>query len=206
LPARILYGWADLYSSQLKSGEDYHALQPTYAIWLLGQTLLPDIPGYAHAFRMRDEQGRIFWEHGGIWLLELSKFHVDGVKTEEQRWLKFFNEAERLDDKALPLWMQTGEMQQAMNTLRAFSEKERAYHAYQARQNYLRIQHGNQRRMEELQSGMKQALAAQEQECAAKEQALAAKEQALAAKEQERAGKMEALAEVERLKKLLDGR
>jgi len=204
LPARILYGWADLYSTQLKSGEDYAALQPTYAIWLLGQTLLHDIPGYAHAFRMRDEQGRNFWDHGGIWLLELSKFHADGVKTEEQRWLKFFNEAERLDDKALPTWMQTGEMQQAMNTLKAFSEKERAYHAYQARQNYLRIQHGNQRRLEELQTGMEQALAAKEQERAAKEQECTAKEQALAAKEQERMAKMEALAEVERLKNLLD--
>ena len=185
LPARILYGWADLYSTQLQSGEDYGALQPTYAIWLLGQTLLHDIPGYAHAFQMRDEQGRIFRGHGGIWLLELSKFHADGVKTEEQRWLKFFNEAEHLDDRALPAWMQTGEMQQAMNTLRAFSEKERAYHAYQARQNYLRIQHGNQQRLEELQGEV---------------------EQALAAKEQERVAKMEALAEVERLKNLLDGR
>jgi len=72
-----------------------------------------------------------------------------------------------------------------MNTLRAFSEKERAYHAYQTRQNYLRIQHGNQQRLEELQSEV---------------------EQALAAKEQERMAKMETLAEVERLKKLLDGR
>jgi hypothetical protein len=53
-------------------------------------------------------------------------------------------------------------MQQAMNTPRALSEKERAYHAYQARQNYLRIQHGNQQRLEELQREV-------EQECAAKE-------------------------------------
>ena len=31
-------------------------------------------------------------------------------------------------------------MRQAMNTLKLFSEKERDYHAYQARQNYLREQ------------------------------------------------------------------
>jgi hypothetical protein len=30
--------------------------------------------------------------------------------------------------------MQTTEMRQAMNTLKTFSEKERAYHRYQARQ------------------------------------------------------------------------
>ena len=36
--------------------------------------------------------------------------------------------------------MNTTEMRQAMNTLKLFSEKERDYHAYQARQNYLREQ------------------------------------------------------------------
>ena len=33
-------------------------------------------------------------------------------------------------------WMDTEEMRQAMNTLKVFSEKTRAYHQYQARQNY----------------------------------------------------------------------
>lgn len=37
LPARILYGWADLYSAQLQDGEGYDQLHPTYAIWLLGE-------------------------------------------------------------------------------------------------------------------------------------------------------------------------
>jgi hypothetical protein len=36
--------------------------------------------------------------------------------------------------------MYTAVMRQAMNTLKTFSEKERAYHRYQARQNYLRQQ------------------------------------------------------------------
>ncbi|MBK1653649.1 hypothetical protein CKO29_02880 [Allochromatium vinosum] len=44
LPARILYTWADLYSAQLHSGEDYGQLKPTYAIWLLGEDLLPERP------------------------------------------------------------------------------------------------------------------------------------------------------------------
>jgi len=115
--------------------------------------------------------------------------------------------------------MQTGEMKQAMSTLKAFSEKERAYHAYQARQDYRRVQRGNQRHLEELQGEMERARAAREealvakeqervakeQERAAKEQALVAKEQERAAKEQERAAKMKALAEVDRLKKLLEG-
>jgi hypothetical protein len=42
--------------------------------------------------------------------------------------------------------MQTDEMRQAMSTLKAFSEKDRAYHA---RQNYLQEQRNIQRHLEE---------------------------------------------------------
>jgi len=83
LPARILYGWADLYSAQIKEGESFRKLRPTYAIWLLGQILLADDPDYAHEFRLRDQHGRVFLDHGGIWLLELSKFAADTVETEQ---------------------------------------------------------------------------------------------------------------------------
>ena len=186
LPARILYGWADLYSAQIKEGESYRKLRPTYAIWLLGQILLADDPDYAHEFRLRDQHGRVFLDHGGIWLLELSKFAADAVETEQQRWLKFFTEAERLDADALPAWMQTHEMRRAMNTLKAFSEKE---HAYQARQDYLREQQSIQLEFDDLRAEVEQAQADAEQE--------------RAAKEQERAAKDEALAENERLKRLL---
>jgi predicted transposase/invertase (TIGR01784 family) len=182
LPARILYGWADLYSAQLREGQDHGTLRPTYGIWLLGEALLRGVSGYAHSFRLRDDEGRLLLDHGGIWLLELSKFHRDVVETEQQRWLKFFNEAEALDEAALPSWMQTEQMRQAMSTLKAFSEKEQAYHAYQARQNYLREQRNIQRHLHELEAEIEE------------------KKKAL---EQERAAKQEALAEVERLKRLL---
>ncbi len=229
LLARILYGWADLYSDQLKDGQDYGELKPTYSIWLLGETLLRDVLGYAHRFRMRDEQGRGLLDHGGIYLLELGKFarsqaHTDDVANEMERWLRFFTEAERLDENALPLWMQTEEMQQAMSVLMAFSEKERAYHAYQARQNFLRQQRSIQRQIAELSAAAEQARAQLECERTEKAQARAAEEQARAAAEQARTAEERArwekeqahaqteaalqreaaaLAEVERLKRLL---
>ncbi|NVZ07650.1 Rpn family recombination-promoting nuclease/putative transposase [Allochromatium humboldtianum] len=219
LLARILYTWADLYSSQLQSGQDYSTLKPTYAIWLLGEDLLPKRPEYAHDFRLRDTLGRPLLDHGGIWLLELNKFHTNIVYTEQQRWLKFFAEGEHLDPEALPAWMHTNEMRQAMSTLQAFSDKDRAYHAYQARQNYLREQRGIQRHLEELQTETEQQRAALEQQRAAleqvraekeqaqarEEQAQAEKEQAQAREEQERAAKEAALAELARLKAQLNG-
>ena len=57
-----------------------------------------------------------------------------------QVWLKFFKEGECLNDVALPDWMSTQEMKQAMHTLSTFSEKDREYFQYQARQEYIRVQ------------------------------------------------------------------
>jgi predicted transposase/invertase (TIGR01784 family) len=179
LPARILYGWADLYSAQLASGEDYLELKPTYAIWLLGETLLPNVPGYAHRYRFCDAMGRALIDHGCIAVFELPKFAAVEVQTEEERWLKFFVEGEHLDPDNLPEWMNTPEMRQAMSTTQGFSEKERAYHAYQARQNYLRQQKTIQRHIDALTAQI---------------------ERERAEKEQERAEKQTALAEIERLK------
>jgi len=179
LPARMLYGWADLYSGQLKDGGSYGELKATYGIWLLGQRLWSDRKEALHRFQMRDEQGRSLVGHGGVWLVELSKWTVDTVETEQQRWLKFFAEGERLDDKHLPTWMETDEMQQAMNTLKTFSEKTRAYYRYQARQNYLRQQRSIQNHLEALRTDAERARAAEEQARADKEAALADKEAAL---------------------------
>jgi len=173
---------------------------------------------------MRDDQGRTLIDHGGIRLLELGKFAAgpgqsERVDTELTRWLKFFTEGERLVEDALPEWMHTEEMRQAMSTLKGFSEKEREYHAYQARQNDLRQQSSIERRLDELeaaairaQAEKEQARAAEEQARAAEEQSRAAEEQSRAAEEQARAGENAALqreaaarTEIERLKRLLKG-
>ena len=206
LPARIFYTWADLYSQQLHSGQDYGQLRPTYAIWILAQDLLRDDPAHAHRYRLCDERGRRLIEHGGIWLMELSKFVAEAVETEEQRWLKFFIEGERLDDANLPDWMQTAEMRQAMSTLKAFSEKDRAYHVYQARQNYLRQQRSIQRVLEEERAAREAERRAKEAERQAKEAALREVEAERQAKDVERQAKEAAQAEVERLKALLRDR
>jgi hypothetical protein len=55
------------------SGGDDLALKPTFAIRLLAETLLPDVPGHAHRYRFCDADGRALIEHGGIALFELPK-------------------------------------------------------------------------------------------------------------------------------------
>ena len=197
LPGRIAYGWAELYRSQLKKGDGYDQLKPAYSIWLLGEALWPQRDEARHRFRLRDERGRDLVDHGGIWLVELSKCVVEEVHTEQERWLKFFVEGERLDEAHLPAWMQTEEMKQAMSTLQGFSEQERAYHRYQARQDYLRQQKSIENRMRAVLAEAEQARAEREQARAEREQARAEKEQARAEKEQARAAEEQARAEKE---------
>jgi len=189
LPARILYTWADIYSQQLHSGNDYGLLRPTYAIWLLAENLIPKDSNYAHIYQMRDARGRTLLAHGGIWLLELEKFAAQRIKNERQRWLQFFKVGGQIDDTVLPDWMSTLEMRQAMSTLRQFSEKERNYHEYQARMNYLRQQRTIERDLEDMRKETLQAR--QEKEAAVQREAQAMRE------------KEAAFAEIERLKALL---
>ncbi|MGH8556848.1 MAG: PD-(D/E)XK nuclease family transposase, partial [Methylococcales bacterium] len=181
--------WADMYSQQLQSGQDYRLLKPTYSIWLLAENLIPD-EDYAHNYKLRDDKDRILIDHGGIWLLELAKFDAEAIATDQQRWLMFFKTGDQLDDANLPEWMNTEDMRKAMSTLKQFSEKERDYHAYQARQNYLREQRTIQGELEEL--GQKLA-----QERLEKIAALAEKQASL---QREEAARLE----IERLKALLD--
>lgn len=204
LPARILYTWTDIYSQQLESGDYYDRLKPAYAIWLLAANLIKEDDDYTHVFKFRDARGRTLVDHGGVWLLELDKFNVQQVETEQQRWLRFFKDGERLDDAALPDWMTTAEMRQAMGTLRRFSEKDKDYHAYQARQNFLREQ---QTILNELEAE-RQAKEAERQakiDAMQRERATLERER-VAQQEKQKAlqEKQAALAEIERLKALLE--
>ena len=94
-------------------------------------------------------------------------------------------------------------MRQALKTLRQFSEKERNYHLYQARQNYLRQQITIQK---ELEAAVREKAAAQQREAAALQEKDAAQQREAAALQEKDAAQQReaaALAEIERLKALL---
>ena len=196
LPARMLYTWADVYSQQLQSGDKYHELNPTYSIWLLGENAIKHDDQYIHRYKFRDEAGVPLIEHGGIWLFELEKFNAQVIDNEQTRWLRFFKEGKQLNDLNLPDWMNTQEMKQAMNTLCQFSEKERNYFAYQARQDFLRQQGTILFEKDEALVQRDVALE-REQIALAEHDAVALRAQEIALREQQ------ALAEIEKLKALL---
>jgi hypothetical protein len=129
-----------------------------------------------------------------------SKLQITEVHSEQDRWLKFFIEGEQLSQaRHLPKWMHTQEMQQAMHTIKQFSDKQKAYLAYQARQNYLRQERTQQHYLEEYQRQAEYERVEKERERAGKERALAAMEQAQAAMEHERAEKEQERAKQQRL-------
>ena len=190
LPARMVYTWGDIYCKQLKSGDDFASLKPTYSIWLMGKKAIKDDANYVHVYKLRDETGKTLVDHGGIWLLELEKFSAAQIENEQERWLRFFKEGNSLnDDNELPEWMNTHEMRQAMGTLRQFSEKEKDYFAYQARQNYIRQQASIY--------GELDAMCLERDAMAAERDTVTAERDALALREQQ------AMAEIEHLKALL---
>ena len=94
-------------------------------------------------------------------------------------------------------------MKQAMNTLRQFSEKDKNYFAYQARQNYLRQQMTVYGELDAVKLREQEALAKldavtlREQQALAERDAVALREQQTALREQQ------ALEEIEKLKALL---
>ncbi|POZ51009.1 Rpn family recombination-promoting nuclease/putative transposase [Methylovulum psychrotolerans] len=200
LPARMLYTWADLYSQQLKEGQRYGLLQPTYSVWLLDKAMLPDDGCYLRDYQWRDREGRRLLEHGGIWLVELGKFDVPSVTNEQQRWLRFFKHGGQLDDVQLPDWMSTPEMEQAMSVLRQFSEKERDYHAYQSRQNALRVQADIDYELEELRQTKEELLQIKQAKIDAEREKLAAEQEREVAEQERQAAEREReIAEQEKL-------
>ena len=97
-----------------------------------------------------------------------------------------------------------------MNTLKLFSEKERDYHAYQSRQNYLREQRTIQiereedlREMEKIKHDMEQAQQDLQRERMEKQAALQERESALRDREAGLQKQQSMQAEIERLKALL---
>jgi hypothetical protein len=99
--------------------------------------------------------------------------------------------------------MNTNEMRQAMTTLKRFSEKERDYHAYQARQNFLRQQRTiqwerDQEHREKLEALQREEAALQREEAALLEKQAAEREKEAAVRREKAA-----LREIERLKTLI---
>ncbi|MCB9742264.1 MAG: Rpn family recombination-promoting nuclease/putative transposase [Alphaproteobacteria bacterium] len=139
LAARVLYTWARVYVEQLGAGDDYEALRPTFAIWLLDDVLLRESPAHHHRFRVHDPQAGVdLSEQLSIHLIELPKWTPDVPPSEpESRWLYFFRNAGQLD--SLPPALDDPTMRKAMGVLKEISEQERDQVRYRIRADALSL-------------------------------------------------------------------
>ena len=137
LPARMLYNWSQIYSSQLKEGHQYEELNATISIWLLAENLFKDSETAHHHFQLADlKQQKALNDHCQIHVLELNKWPSAPIMTNEDQWMLFFRNSQHWEE--LPTTLNLPELQQAMSTLRKFSEKERDYLLYLSRQDAIR--------------------------------------------------------------------
>ncbi|MBF0225235.1 MAG: Rpn family recombination-promoting nuclease/putative transposase [Desulfobacterales bacterium] len=205
LKSRMLYCWSDIYTSQLKQGHNYKELKPVISIWVVCETVFNNSNVFHHHFQAYDATNKIrLIDDFSIHVLELEKFINRDVKNDLERWALFFRDGKELDDEQLPDFMNTQEMRQAMNTLRMFSEKEREYHLYQSRLNYIReqqtIKSELEEAMQEKEAAMQEKKAAMQEKEAAmqeKEAAMQEKEAAMREKEEAMREKEEAMLEKE---------
>jgi len=203
LSARMVYNISDLYRGQLKAGQDFNELRPVISIWILTNTLFPDSPWFHHRFQFQDARmdpqtndiQRVILPHQVIHTLELPKWsHPQHPLDDESAWLYFLKEAKNWHE--LPPDLNLPIMQRVMQTMEQFSEKQRAYHKYQDRVNYLR-----QQRSIEKDKIQAQELALKTQELLVNERI--EKEQAILEKERERAEKEQERQKNEYLRKML---
>ena len=141
LRRRIEYNWHSLHTWRFTEGGDYDRGWPVYSVWVLADVLFGETDVYRHRFAPCDETHALsLAESGSIHVIELPKWRQGTTFTELDRWMRFFQDWETLDDEALPEYLDTPEMRQAMATLRHFAERERARHIYRKRLEYLREQ------------------------------------------------------------------
>ncbi|MBF0225978.1 MAG: Rpn family recombination-promoting nuclease/putative transposase [Desulfobacterales bacterium] len=197
LDKRISYTWSKLYNEQLKKGDDYNKLKPVVSIWLLCENLFDNSKSFHNHFQFYDTKNNLnLNDDCSIHTLELEKFVTHDVNNELERWLLFFKDGKDLDHNNLPEYMNTEEMREAMNTLKTFSEKEKAYHLYQNRLDYIREQKTIRLEIEAKQQEKERAV--QEKERAVQEKERAVQEKERAVQEKERAEQEKERAEQEK--------
>mgnify|MGYP000988847326 CR=1 FL=1 len=139
LPARALYSWARTYAEQLGSGQGYHLLKPTLAIWIVDGVLFPSSSAVHHRIRLLDaEAGLVLTDQIELHMLQLPRFRLGEPLDEEAQWVYFLKEARNWTE--LPASLNSPALEKAMEKLDTISESTVDRERYRAREAWLREQ------------------------------------------------------------------
>ena len=148
---RALYYWAQLYSDQMKKGDDYSKLEKTIGIHILNIPCIFETKKYHNRFRLKEElEDFVFFKDIELHTIELSKF-TQGVPDELQEfvkkvkgaldvWSTFLTKHDLLNPEALPQEMDTPEIKKALDVLGHINMKAEEREAYESRRKWFGIQ------------------------------------------------------------------
>ena len=124
---RLVYYACNMYSDELKAGDNYATLQPAISICLLNHQIFPGTQAH-HRFQMADlASGRTLAKAIEVHTVELTKYNLDGrsilgaSKLEQWAFLLLFAQDYNANElKALLPWI---EFEQAIETIETISLK-----------------------------------------------------------------------------------
>jgi predicted transposase/invertase (TIGR01784 family) len=140
---RLLFYWAKMYSSQLKTKQTYDELRKTIVISLINFDYFIDGEGeerYHRRIGLTDlDTGKIYEQTDGLELIfvELKKFkkELPEIHSTLERWITFLNKAHEYSKDNLPKELATEEIKKAMEELEVmyFNETEQEHYESQQR-------------------------------------------------------------------------
>ena len=122
---RTLFYWAKLYSSELKSGEDYSELKQTITINIINFNMFPGENYHNEVAAIIKETGEVFSDKFSIHFFELKKVgRKPNPVSSRELWLQFINAD---SEEALDMISQTNVpiMKKAVNVIYDMSEDTR---------------------------------------------------------------------------------
>ncbi len=138
LPARALYYWAKLFSSQLHKGEDYSSLKKTISIVILDDTYCDSDDFHTWSGLHDCRQKIVISDLIEVHFLELPKLHnLSGQDTDNDciKWMKFFNA--KTKEELIMLSEASPSIKKATNLLMSMSMDEETRQKYEEREEYL---------------------------------------------------------------------
>lgn len=134
---RILFYWSKMYSSSIKTGEDYNDLERTIVILISDYELdsLKKIPKYQTKWQIREEEYHqiILTDVMELYIIETSKFlkHSEKNDKEKNLWLKF------IENPEVVKMSKNAEIQKAKKELEKISNDEHERYLAELREKYI---------------------------------------------------------------------
>ena len=204
-PERSLYYWAALYTSQLKSGEQYEQLARTVSIHIVNGQLFPGVAGYHQEFEIRAKEHPELrlTDRFSMHTIELAKvkLKVEEVASPLDQWCYFFKHADELEADSMPVTLNDGAVRRAMEALKIMFQTDRERELYLGREKIARDELSRNKSYEKIDAEAKaiaerfeqQSRLFEQQTRLAEQETLRAERQTLLAEQQTRLAEQETM-------------